>query len=106
MNENNILNFLGLARRAGKLSPGHDAAFDSVKRGRAKLILLANDASDRLVSEFEKSAKFDNRNIEVLKLGSTTSQIGEKLGRDTAVMTVNDEGFAEKLIQMIKGGIV
>ena len=39
------LGFLGLMRRAGKLSAGEEGVRQSVRAGKAKLILLASDAS-------------------------------------------------------------
>ena len=37
-----LLNMLGIARRAGKLSIGYEAAADSVRRGKARLIVAAD----------------------------------------------------------------
>ena len=42
-----ILNFLGIARRAGKLSLGFDAAEESVNKKKSKLLILACDVSER-----------------------------------------------------------
>ena len=39
------LGFLGLMRRAGKLSAGEEGVRQSVRAGKAKLILLASDSS-------------------------------------------------------------
>ena len=41
-----ILNLLGLMRRANALSLGEDKALDSLKAGKAKLLLFASDVSD------------------------------------------------------------
>ena len=38
-----ILNLLGLMRRANALSLGEDKALDSLKAGKAKLLLFASD---------------------------------------------------------------
>ena len=40
-----LLSLLGLARRAGKLSLGNDAAVESLRKGQARLVLLASDLS-------------------------------------------------------------
>ena len=42
-----IFGMLGLARRAGKLIYGSDAAVNAVRSGKAKAVILAADASDR-----------------------------------------------------------
>ena len=47
MNEK-ILSLFGLARRAGRLAPGHDAVVESIVKNRAKLCVLCLEASERL----------------------------------------------------------
>ena len=49
MNNAKWLSMLGLARRAGKLAMGHDLALQSVRDGKAQLVLTARNASPRLV---------------------------------------------------------
>ena len=41
MNNAKWLSMLGLARRAGKLAMGHDLALQSVRDGKAQLVLTA-----------------------------------------------------------------
>ena len=48
-----FLDLLGLCRRAGKLSGGHDAAFGAIQHGKAAACFLTADASERLKAEFE-----------------------------------------------------
>ena len=45
--KNQVLSLLGIARRAGRLSLGHDAVDEALKKREAKLILLARDVSAR-----------------------------------------------------------
>jgi ribosomal protein L7Ae-like RNA K-turn-binding protein len=37
-----IMGFLGLSRRAGKLSCGHDAVIESIVKDKAELVILAS----------------------------------------------------------------
>ena len=92
-----FLNLLGLARRASRLSPGHDAALAAVLRRRARLILLASDASERLVREFVRAGE---ERIPILRLPYTMDQIDHAAGVRAAVLTVDDEGFARKLQEL------
>ena len=48
MNNAKWLSMLGLARRAGKLAMGHDLALQSVRDGKAQLVLTARNVSPRL----------------------------------------------------------
>lgn len=52
MQKNKLLSMLGLARRAGALSMGHDMAEKAVYASKAKLLLFADDASERVKKEF------------------------------------------------------
>ena len=57
MNNAKWLSMLGLARRAGKLAMGHDLALQSVRDGKAQLVLTARNVSPRLVREFETAGQ-------------------------------------------------
>lgn len=88
------LKLLGLCRRAGKLSPGHDAAKESIRRNKAKLVIIASDASDRLRDEILNLAD----GIPVIAAAETTEELSLLTGRKAAVMTVDDENFAKGII--------
>lgn len=51
---NNLLNLLGIARKAGKLALGFTAASRAVKKGRAVLVLLATDTSPHTKEKIER----------------------------------------------------
>ena len=88
MNNAKWLSMLGLARRAGKLAMGHDLALQSVRDGKAQLVLTARNASPRLVREFE-----------------TAGQKRAKAPRMRAragVLTVEDPGFAARIEELLQ----
>lgn len=102
MNDNpKLLSLLGMCRRAGKLSCGHDAAVGSVRSKSAKLCLLSSDASQRLIKEIEREASFEGREIPVRALYSGMEEIGRVTGLKSAVVTVNDEGFAKTMLGLL-----
>ena len=102
MNDNpKLLSLLGMCRRAGKLSCGHDAAVGSVRSKSAKLCLLSSDASQRLTKEIEREAGFEGREIPVRVLYSGREEIGRATGLKSAVVTVNDEGFAKTMLGLL-----
>lgn len=96
-----LLSLLGMCRRAGRLSCGHDAAIGSVRSKSAKLCLLSSDSSQRLRKETEREAAFDGRDIPVRVLFSTIEEIGKATGLKSAVVTVNDEGFAKTMLGLL-----
>ena len=102
MNEK-FLNMLGLARRAGKLSPGHDAAFSSIQKGKAKACFLCSDASDRLKEEFDRTIKYEGRAIPLFEVEIVKEDLYAATGIRAAVFTIDDEGFAKKIIEIIGG---
>ena len=58
-----ILNMFGLAKRAGKFAGGHDAAFESIAKGKAKMCFLTTDASERLKEEFKETVRYKGRQV-------------------------------------------
>lgn len=101
MNEK-ILSFLGLARRAGRLAPGHDAAIESIVKNKAKLCVLCFDASERLEREIRHACSYGGKNIPVIKSGFSAGELSKAIGTKTAVVSVNDEGFSKKLLSMFE----
>ena len=102
MNDNpKLLSLLGMCRRANRLSCGHDAAIGSVRSKNAELCLLSSDSSQRLRNEIEREAAFGGRNIPVRVLSSTIDEIGKATGLKSAVVTVNDEGFAKTMLGLL-----
>lgn len=91
-----FLNLLGIARRAGKLSFGHDAVTDSIKQGKASLVVICADASERLKAEMKRLC--DERKIQFIESGYSMEQISLSTGmKSIAVLSVNDDGFAKSL---------
>ena len=99
MSIDQILNFLGLAMRAGKVKTGESVIVNEIKKGNLKLVIVANDASDntaKLITDKCKSykvpfRKFGNRN-----------ELGITLGKSKSVnVGITDSGFAKKLLSMI-----
>lgn len=82
------------------LNAGHDGAFDSISKNKAKLCLLSSDASPRLKKEFEATVIYEDRKVPLIHLKYTMEQIQMAIGSKAAVITINDEGFARKLTEL------
>lgn len=93
---------LGLARRAGKLNFGTESAEETIKRGKAKLVIVANDSSDRTKKNFEALCKIENVPIRIVGMIEDLSQSIGQINK--AVIVVKDENFAKELIKRIDGG--
>jgi len=93
---------LGLARRAGKLSFGTESSEDTIKRGKAKLVLVAKDSSDRTKKNFEQLCKMKNVPIYIT---GTIEELSQSIGQvNKAVVVVKDENFAREIKKRIDGG--
>jgi len=102
MNDEKILSLFGLARRAGRLAPGHDAVIESIVKNKAKLCVLCLDASERLEKEVRHACSYDKKNIPVLKARFDMKELSKAIGTKAAVISINDEGFAKKLLSMFE----
>lgn len=92
---------LGLARRAGKLSMGHDMVAKSLFSGNAKLLIFASDSSDRIYKEFEHLISKKNIKVKVQKPDITMNEIHFACGYKAGVITVDDMNFANKIVSLL-----
>ena len=99
MNIKDAMGFLGICRKAGRLACGHDAVVETLKNSQSRLVMLASDASPRLVRETEFECSRDGRGVPVLKTACTMDDFAAGIGKRSAVYSVTDEGFANKLKQ-------
>lgn len=91
-----LLRLLGLAKRAGKLACGREATLISVRKKRARLIVVARDASERTIEEMEKLAA--HHQLPLIGLGDRSS-LGRYTGSDLrALVAVEDEGFVRGIM--------
>jgi ribosomal protein L7Ae-like RNA K-turn-binding protein len=101
MNER-MVGLLGMALRAGKLTAGQEPVLKLIRRGRAKLILLSEDASENTKKVFHDKGQYYN--VPVLEKGSM-DQMGRALGKGPrAVVAISDAGFARSMVQNIEEG--
>lgn len=92
---------LGLARRAGRLSMGHDAAAEAIGRKKAKAVILCSDVSPRLVREFEKRTQSDDISIPLIRAELTINEVHFATGSRAGVLTVDDVNFADRIISLL-----
>lgn len=102
MEKNKVLSMLGLARRAGRLSMGHDTALSAVLDKKAGLLIFASDTSERLRREFETAMEKKNISVPVFTPDITISEIHYSCGYKAGVIAVNDENFSKKIISLLQ----
>ncbi len=102
MINNKVLGLLGLCTKAGKICFGHDACIDLIKKQKVKLLIVAEDASDRTKKEFEMVCK-DN-NIKIYYYGDI-EELSRAIGKNNkAVIGIKEENFAKQIEKIINGG--
>ena len=96
---NKLLGMLGLAKRAGKLSVGAFVCDKMIRSGRARLVILACDASQNTKKSVTDSCKYYN--IKMIEI-SDMSALGHATGGgEKAVVSVNDNNFARAISDII-----
>ena len=96
MDDTKFSGLLGLCRKAGRMSIGHDESKISVKSKKARLCLLAEDSSDRLKEEFRSLC--EENSVTLAEVPYKIEQFAFIIGSKAAVITINDDGFSQKLM--------
>lgn len=95
MKQDKILSLLGLATRAGKTACGEFCTEKEVKSGRARLVLVAEDASENTKKKFRNMCKFYQVPV---RFCFDKEQLGGAMGKELrASLAVLDDGFAESI---------
>lgn len=98
---NKSLSMLGMARRAGKLSMGHDMVKQSVVKNKAQLVILCSDASPRLKGEFEHLLE-NYGNTRLICTDMTMDEVHYAIGYKAVVMAVEDVNFSNRIIELLR----
>ncbi|MDR1765469.1 MAG: ribosomal L7Ae/L30e/S12e/Gadd45 family protein [Lachnospiraceae bacterium] len=97
------LHLLGLATKAGKTAGGELAALKAIKGGKAKLVIVAADASGNTREMFSNKCTYYH--VPICFLG-TKSELGAATGKDTrASLAILDAGLAGAITKSAKGGV-
>lgn len=100
MDKEKILNLLGLAMRAGKLVTGEELTISDIRSNKAKFIFVAADASDNTRKKIKDKCSYYNV---PWNESFFHSEISQAIGRTRMVIGINDQGFATKFKELIKG---
>lgn len=99
-NHDNILSFLGLAAKAGKVRSGEFMTEKTVKERKARLVIIATDTSETSKKNYKDMCAYYH--VPIYEYGSK-EELGHAIGKEfrtSAVVT--DEGFASGIIKKIQ----
>jgi ribosomal protein L7Ae-like RNA K-turn-binding protein len=91
--------FLGLATRAGRTTSGDEACREAIRKGLARLVLVAADASPGTRENFRRLCEETGTAYRVYGTKDDLGKFTGKLNR--AVVAVVDEGFAGRLLDLV-----
>ena len=88
-----VLSLIGLAMKAGRCASGEMMTENETKSGRARLVIVASDASDNTKKKFQDMCKF---HMVPIYIYGDKDTLGHAMGKEfRASLTILDEGFAD-----------
>ena len=94
------LSLISLAMKAGRCASGEMMTENEVKSGRARLVIVASDASDNTKKKFRDMCKFYRVPIYIYGDKDT---LGHAMGKEfRASLAILDEGFADGIQKELK----
>jgi ribosomal protein L7Ae-like RNA K-turn-binding protein len=99
MMKNQWMSLLGLANRARKIISGEELTVKEIRNGRAKLVLLSEDAS--LNTQKKITDKCNSYRVPY-KMVDNRYELGQAIGKEArVVVALLDDGFAKKLLTLL-----
>ena len=99
-NRDKVLSLIGLAMKAGRCASGEMMTENETKSGRAKLVIIASDASDNTKKKFRDMCKFYR--VPIYFYGDKDT-LGHAMGKEfRASLAILDEGFADGIQKELK----
>ncbi len=77
---------------------GRDEVKNSVKSGKAKIIILTADSSPRLEKEFKNIAE----NIKIIRTDASMDDMEKRVGKHSGIFSITDEGLKNLVLKAIK----
>ena len=97
-----ILGLIGLSAKAGKVDFGADSVEIQIKKRKSKLIIIAEDASNRTKEKFVNLSKINN--IPYIVLGKI-EEISNAIGKpNKAIISIKDSNLSNEIQKINNGG--
>ena len=97
--ENQVINFLGLCMRAGRITSGQEACVDLARQEEAALVLMDAGASENTRKRITDACHSHDIPLYEVSEGALGHAIGKK-GRMVAALKA--DGMAQKLLTLLK----
>ncbi|MCD7847149.1 MAG: ribosomal L7Ae/L30e/S12e/Gadd45 family protein [Oscillospiraceae bacterium] len=94
-----IMNLLGICRKAGKLTLGMDEVKGTVHSGKAYIVLVTKDLAERSKSEISRVC--EEHGTPIYEIPESMYDVGAALGKVYGIMSVTDAGFAKATVKRL-----
>lgn len=99
-NRRKLLNLLGLATKAGKTASGEFMTERMIKDGKARLVIVAEDASENTRKQFLDMCTYYK--VPIYFFGNK-EELGHAMGKELrASLAVTDAGFSRALAEQME----
>ena len=99
-NRDKVLSLICLAVKSGRCASGEMMTEKETKSGRARLVIVAADASDNTKKNFRDMCKFYK--VPICFYGDKDT-LGHAMGKEfRASLAILDEGFADGILKELK----
>ena len=100
MENEKAFRYLGLAAKAGRVASGEFQTENAVKKGRAKVVLIAADASENTKKKFQNMCSFHKIPVFITTDKET---LGHRIGREMRTSAaITDENLAAAFIKTMR----
>ena len=104
MINNKVYGLLGLTSKAGKLAFGTDSCLEMIAKHKVKLIIVAEDSSERTINNFREKCK--QNNIDFYVFGKK-EDLSKSIGKvNKTVIGIKDKNLAGAIKKILNGGDV
>ncbi|MCC5894886.1 MAG: YlxQ-related RNA-binding protein [Alkalibacterium sp.] len=97
-NKQRALNLIGLSQRANQLISGESLVLQAVRSNKAKLVIVASDASENTRKQFLNKCEYYN--VPVVTTFSR-EEVSHALGKERTVCALLDKGFVHSLQKLL-----
>lgn len=98
--QNKVLSLIGLAMKAGKCVSGEMMTESETKSGKAKLVIVASDASDNTKKNFHDMCNYYKVPF---CFYADKDSLGHAIGKEfRASIAILDDGFAKGILKELK----
>ena len=102
MINNKILGLIGLAARARKVCFGADSVEERINKNKVKMLIVAEDASQRTKDKFNKIAK--EKNVPIIIKGDI-ELLSKTIGKSNkAIIGIEDINLSNEIQKINNGG--